>query len=752
MMRKVIQFIVLLLFFISSINGKIHCNNGVKLNHQIKPITLVYPNVDHDKLIYNQTACELLSSQINWKVISVIGPYHSGKSFLLNSLTNITDIFPVVNSNKPTTQGIQIFISEKEGIVYLDTEGLSSGLANSTEAYDAMIYSIAALSSNLMIYNTIRTIDQQQLDYLELLSRRAQLFALKSELQNSGNLSKSFVSFPPLFWVVRDYALDERTESWFFSLLEASQRKEFGKATSEKNTENESIRLQKLFEKMKAFTLFLPHINKENLKELKIQCLNEEFLNDLQILKKSIQETIKGVGISARQFCSTINFYVHAANKNLFPVIPSVWNGYIKSLKLSVKESVFDYAKNNTDKINEQNIVFTEEEINNKIEIIKQNCKRIAEQMLFGIKDLTENVLQDIEIDISRPIKELKERNNEKIQNYIKEEAKKNKNELIELIKENNMPLNKKELNIIINKLKKRYNQRMENIFNKFHSTEIDEGIKQETFQEIFNKNKIILNEVLNSLELKTINLFSTQTELMSNNKLINELNQRIHQSLLFFDKDTIKFNDWEEVSFIRTKIENQLINLKEETIKKNLKELFQFLQNEKNKRINEFIEQINTIKMPLIDSQLNEIINKIEKNILLKMNFSCKKFINDETYTTVFNELQLFINTKKKILDQQNSEMFVQITLHDFDRIRKQIKKENHSFFNPWSLKKEYKKLYSDAIANSIPDLKTRNKVVENFILDEYKTEIKNVTLKFTSGIILIFSIIATLIYKFFM
>ncbi|KXJ23596.1 hypothetical protein AC249_AIPGENE12396 [Exaiptasia diaphana] len=54
--------------------------------------------------------------------------------------------------------------------------GTISGFAatNVSETYDAKVFAVATLLSSYLIYNSVKIIDQADIDYLELLSRRTQ--------------------------------------------------------------------------------------------------------------------------------------------------------------------------------------------------------------------------------------------------------------------------------------------------------------------------------------------------------------------------------------------------------------------------------------------------------------------------------------------------------------------------------------------------------------------------------------------------
>lgn len=73
--------------------------------------------------------------------------------------------------------------------------------------YDAKIFAFATLITSHLMYTSIRLVDQNAVDYLELLARRAQLFQLKASLDSRTDLPLVLrgQDFPPLTWVVKDF-------------------------------------------------------------------------------------------------------------------------------------------------------------------------------------------------------------------------------------------------------------------------------------------------------------------------------------------------------------------------------------------------------------------------------------------------------------------------------------------------------------------------------------------------------------------
>lgn len=103
-------------------------------------------------------------------LVSVIGPYRSGKSFLLNQLTRTSEIstvvFDVDQTTQPCTLGVFLYYSPdmnvdaKYATIYVDTFGLFA--PGSPEELDARLMSIMTLMSSVLIYNHFGVLDSNE--------------------------------------------------------------------------------------------------------------------------------------------------------------------------------------------------------------------------------------------------------------------------------------------------------------------------------------------------------------------------------------------------------------------------------------------------------------------------------------------------------------------------------------------------------------------------------------------------------------
>ncbi|XP_071481321.1 guanylate-binding protein 5-like, partial [Diadema antillarum] len=149
-----------------------------------QPLQLIRPDDSHEKLVLvKENVQYLLKMNQSVAVVAVVGKYHSGKSFLLNQLMGKKKSvgFRVGPSLRPETMGVWMWgkpaqmtlgSGEEVAVIFLDTEGFAAN--NVSETYDAKVFAVSALLSSYLIYNSVKIIDQADLDYLELLSRRTQ--------------------------------------------------------------------------------------------------------------------------------------------------------------------------------------------------------------------------------------------------------------------------------------------------------------------------------------------------------------------------------------------------------------------------------------------------------------------------------------------------------------------------------------------------------------------------------------------------
>ncbi len=80
------------------------------------PISFIATGEDGTGLIINPEAVAIIREvKKPLMVISVVGPYRTGKSFLLNLLMGRTDGFPLGNAIEAKTKGVWMWVGDHPG-------------------------------------------------------------------------------------------------------------------------------------------------------------------------------------------------------------------------------------------------------------------------------------------------------------------------------------------------------------------------------------------------------------------------------------------------------------------------------------------------------------------------------------------------------------------------------------------------------------------------------------------------------------
>ena len=101
-------------------------------------------------------------------VLSICGPYRSGKSYFLSRFLGSKEIFKISNTDDPCTQGIWMSTSVLEcdeyAILLLDTEGMES--LEVSEEYIVKLLVITTTISSTLIYNSMGIPERSDLESL----------------------------------------------------------------------------------------------------------------------------------------------------------------------------------------------------------------------------------------------------------------------------------------------------------------------------------------------------------------------------------------------------------------------------------------------------------------------------------------------------------------------------------------------------------------------------------------------------------
>ena len=559
---------------------------------------------------------------------------------------------------KPTQYTLESGL--KVWIIFLDTEGFAAN--NISENYDAKIFAVSTLLSSHLLYNSVKIIDQSDIDYLELLARRTQLFALRSQMSRkkwTNEFNVDLLSFPPLLWVVQDFVqttIDESPKEWLHRLMASHTR------------ENDlyEISLKDIFKSVDCHTLFLPAVKKHILNDLsmaKDSDLTEEYISErqelIQKLKKQIVPKEKNnKPITGIELAALLEILVTAANDGSLADVPNRWDAFVTRLQQTAVEDCLTFYEA------DMNVLIVDQYNNNAI-----NLNRFDEwhnQSLSRTVQLLTQLLHGLEEPLSKGLVTLKnsisiqyERNRDINEKKIKLKCSQSLHELEirseQLIKSIELPLLTTELlgkaKEILRNMKTEYiNQISDLVDNSViedYLEALTKAIKNQVSSLQLENNKAIESFFDHNIE-KSIEKFQTVTD--SNYSRVKPrkpailkriLEEGNSQALDLFNSESQKFtieSVYElKLAVLKVKLNEKIIELE----KTNEQIAEKFIKKESNRLLDDFKERTNTHFIPLP-------VNNTDLDSRLKLEYS--KSIRD--YTDLLSDFQIYKSYEKLFQD----------------------------------------------------------------------------------------------------
>ncbi|XP_067308600.1 guanylate-binding protein 1 isoform X2 [Pseudorasbora parva] len=305
-------------------------------------------------------------------VVSVVGLYRTGKSYLMNRLAGQQSGFALGNTIESKTKGIWMWCvphPRKEGhtLVLLDTEGLGD-VDKGDSKNDSWIFCLAVLLSSTLVYNSRGTIDNNAVENLHYVSELAEQIKIRSAEagdEEEEEDSKFVQFFPSFIWVVRDFTLELEIEGRKVTgdgyLEFALQlKKGVNKKTSDYNLPRQCIR--NYFPSRNCFVFPSPASpeNMKRLESLQERDLVPDFLKVTDrfcdhIFHKSFVKTLKGghrvtgklLGHLVQIYVDTISSGKVPCLENAVVALANLENQAAVEEALKVYQSRMEEVKNN---------------------------------------------------------------------------------------------------------------------------------------------------------------------------------------------------------------------------------------------------------------------------------------------------------------------------------------------------------------------------------------------------------------------
>ncbi|KAF3651291.1 putative transcription factor UNE12-like [Capsicum annuum] len=308
---------------------------------------IVEPDPGHTKLRLVREGLEAIE-RITTPIaaVAVIGPYRSGKSFLLNQLLSLScnEGFGVGHMRDTKTKGIWIWGTPieldidggKTSVFYLDTEGFES--IGKSNVYDDRIFSLATILSSVLIYNLPETIREADISQLSFAVEIAEEFygrgkTLLSNQQSSYGLSSVIFYKEHLCkkWSTKLY--DESLTVMVGLLIFVCM---YCDANIDKvNQIRDSLAV--MGDNNTAFSLPQPHLHRTKLCDMKDVELDPDYVNKREQLKEVVASIIRpkivqGKFLNGKEFVLFFEQILDALNQGEIPSTGSLVEVFNKGI------------------------------------------------------------------------------------------------------------------------------------------------------------------------------------------------------------------------------------------------------------------------------------------------------------------------------------------------------------------------------------------------------------------------------------
>ncbi|XP_062023789.1 uncharacterized protein LOC133739977 [Rosa rugosa] len=334
-MMKTAYWVVLAVSIIFSF-----CASGtssIENYHQAFPI--VEPDPGHTKLRLSKEGLEAIE-RITTPIaaVAVIGPYRSGKSFLLNQLLSLScyEGFGVGHMRDTKTKGIWVWGTPIEvdidgvttSVFYLDTEGFES--VGKSNVYDDRIFALATVMSSVLVYNLPETIREADIARLS--------FAVELAEEFYGRVKGQDVAFEPakLLWLIqRDFLQGKSVQEMVHEALLHVPNSDGNKNIDMVNQIRDSLAI--MGDNSTAFSLPQPHLQRTKLCDMKDGELDPAYVTKRDQLKQLVTSIIRpkivqGRPLNGKEFVAFLEQILEALNKGEIPSTGSLVEVFNKGI------------------------------------------------------------------------------------------------------------------------------------------------------------------------------------------------------------------------------------------------------------------------------------------------------------------------------------------------------------------------------------------------------------------------------------
>ncbi|XP_062843309.1 guanylate-binding protein 1-like [Trichomycterus rosablanca] len=244
-------------------------------------------------------------------VVSVVGLYRTGKSYLMNRLAGQQTGFALGSTIESKTKGIWMWCIkhpciDDHTLVLLDTEGLGD-IEKDDEKHDTWIFCLAVLLSSTLVYNSLGVIDNTALKNLHYVTELTENIRVKAQVGSDDDSSTEFMRvFPSFIWTVRDFTLELKRDGQSITAdeyLEGALVLKPGCSSGIERLNRTRLGLRNFFATRKCFVFPRPTKDEDlmRMEELTEAELNAKFLEQAEVFCNYVFNSAKPKAITGGQ-------------------------------------------------------------------------------------------------------------------------------------------------------------------------------------------------------------------------------------------------------------------------------------------------------------------------------------------------------------------------------------------------------------------------------------------------------------------
>lgn len=728
---------------------------GDQYNPDDVPIQLVKPAANHRDLELVESNLMLLRKLRDpVAIVAVVGKFHSGKSFLMNQLMGKSAGFGVGPSVQPKTMGIWMWgqplvvhsarAGKRINVVFLDTEGFAAN--NVTENYDAKVFAVSTLLSSHLLYNSVKIIDQSDIDYLELLARRTQLFALRSQLSKSKwttDFNHDMLTFPPLTWVVQDFVQEqhnfETPTQWLHRLMGGHSRE----------SDNYTISLLDIFEDVDCHTLFIPASDRELLTDLS-RARDEDLTGDYrkerdQLIRKLKDKVIpkdkNNEFVTGADLAQLLRVLVTAANDGSLADVPSRWDTFVDRLQSTASDDCTTFYNKELDAYlieRNKNEPVSMRAFEMQHEQIKGKAFELLDQLLHGLEDALTTAKRDLSTGIENIYLTKRDLNDKKIK--VKSNQIKSKLELVadEQLRRISLPMKsdslKKHAELICSQLMKAFQDDLVNLVDAETLTSLTTAFEKSLSllsTSVEASNRLLIETAMTKVREAVLKNFDEavkpgQTKIARKPSILTKIiDQMLTNSEEDYKMKTVQFKDESAYEPALALFKQELNKRSGECVKENQKIASENIKAQVGRYSERFAEKISNkhIQLPMDEAQLNSRLTHEGSSIVEEFENQFVDFKDCCEFEGQLEKLKQSILSIGREKQQENIKAYRDIVKDVLKKAKDLIKVSEEKYSNQYSFRKFVEQVASSLLSEGKSanwDTKLKSKVIDDFITED--------------------------------